>query len=117
MAKRRSKKDHERRRLLSEGYIECPGCGSLLRPNSRRCAQCGALTTSTKRALKAVAETKIGAQQLLACIDKGARSVRELSRSLNESQEFVRRCLHYLKEIGEITIDRKARPHRTILSK
>jgi len=65
-----------------------------------------------KRTLKAKAETKMGAQRLLAHIDKGTRSMRELSRDMNESSEFVRRCLRYLEEAGEITIDRGATPHR-----
>ena len=70
-----------------------------------------------KRSLKAKAEIKMGAQQLLARIDKGARSARGLSRDMNESPEFVRRCLRYLEETGEIKIDRKAKPHRIVLSK
>lgn len=54
VAKRRSKEFHERKRLLSEGYTECVSCGSLIKPGSRRCAECGALKPSTKRALVAL---------------------------------------------------------------
>jgi hypothetical protein len=55
MAKRRTKAQQEKSRLLSEGYIECNGCGRMLKPGARRCEECGALTWSTKRALMAVA--------------------------------------------------------------
>jgi len=65
-----------------------------------------------KRSLRAKAETKMGAQRLLACVDGGIRTVDELARDLKESTEFVRRCLQYLEEIGEVTIDRKSRPYR-----
>lgn len=55
MAKRRTKAQQEKSRLLSEGYTECNGCGRMLKPGARRCEECGALTWSTKRALTAVA--------------------------------------------------------------
>ena len=53
MAKRRTKEQHERMRLRSEGYTECNSCGKMLKPGARRCGECGALTWSTKRALTA----------------------------------------------------------------
>lgn len=53
MAKRRTKGQQEKIRLRSEGYTECGGCGKMLKPGTRRCADCGALTWSTKRALTA----------------------------------------------------------------
>lgn len=59
MAKRRTKEEQERKRLISEGYIECPGCGALLKPRARRCGKCGALTYSTKRAVYSVAAVAI----------------------------------------------------------
>lgn len=55
MAKRRTKTQQEKIKLASEGYFECRGCEKMLRPGSRRCPACGALTLSTKRALTAVA--------------------------------------------------------------
>lgn len=51
MAKRRSKQDQERKRLLSEGYTQCRGCDSLLKPKARKCPKCGALAPSTRKAL------------------------------------------------------------------
>ena len=55
MAKRRTKERQERIRLLSEGCSECRACGSMLRPGTRRCKECGALSSSARRALAAIA--------------------------------------------------------------
>lgn len=55
MAKRRTKVDQERARLVSAGYEECSSCGKMMKPGSRRCPGCGLLTRSTKRVLTAVA--------------------------------------------------------------
>lgn len=54
MAKRRTKEEQERKRLLSEGYTECSGCGALLKPKAKRCGSCGAFTYSAKKAIYAV---------------------------------------------------------------
>ncbi|MEM2891790.1 MAG: Ig-like domain-containing protein [Thermoplasmata archaeon] len=54
MAKRRSKEEQEKKRLLSEGYFECSSCGSLLKPGTRRCASCGTLTNATRKVIYAV---------------------------------------------------------------
>lgn len=59
MAKRRTKEEQERKRLLSEGYFNCSGCGELLRPRSKRCPKCGVLTPSSKRAIIALAVVAI----------------------------------------------------------
>lgn len=59
MAKRRTREEQERKRLLSQGYIECSGCGALLKPKSRRCRECGTLTYSAKRVLYAIAAVAI----------------------------------------------------------
>ncbi|HIJ16951.1 MAG TPA: nucleotidyl transferase AbiEii/AbiGii toxin family protein [Thermoplasmata archaeon] len=69
-----------------------------------------------KRSLKAKAEMKVGSQNILVYMEKGARSVTELSHELKESQEFVRKCLHYLEEAGEIVADRGSRPYRFTIS-
>ncbi len=55
MAKRRTKEEQDRKRLLSEGYTECSGCGTLLKPKARRCGKCGTLTYSAKKAIYAIA--------------------------------------------------------------
>ena len=55
MAKRRTKAQQEKSRLLSEGYTECNGCGRMLKPGARRCEGCGSLTWSAKRAFISVA--------------------------------------------------------------
>ena len=55
MAKRRTKTQQVRIKLVSEGYSECGSCKKMLRPGTRRCPACGALTVSTRRALTAVA--------------------------------------------------------------
>ncbi|MGQ9587106.1 MAG: Ig-like domain-containing protein [Thermoplasmata archaeon] len=55
MAKRRNKKESERKRLLSEGYTKCANCGGLITPRSWRCAQCGASTPSFRKALWSIA--------------------------------------------------------------
>ncbi len=55
MAKRRTKTQQERIALASEGYAECASCSKMLKPGTRRCPACGTLTSSTKRALTAVA--------------------------------------------------------------
>lgn len=55
MSKRRTKADQERKRLVAEGYSECAGCKKMLKPGTRRCPECGALTPSVKRALTAFA--------------------------------------------------------------
>jgi hypothetical protein len=59
LAKRRTKEEQEKKRLLSQGYFECSSCGTLLKPKSRRCGECGTLTYSTKRAIYAVAVVAI----------------------------------------------------------
>jgi len=53
LAKRRTKQGQERKRLLSEGYFECSSCGTILRPKTRRCGECGALTRTLKRTIYA----------------------------------------------------------------
>lgn len=55
MAKRRTKAQQERTRLLSEGYTECSSCGRMLKPDAKRCPECGSFTMPTKRALTATA--------------------------------------------------------------
>lgn len=55
MAKRRTKAQQEKSRLLSEGYTECSSCGKMLKPGARRCSECGSFTKSTKRAFTAAA--------------------------------------------------------------
>lgn len=55
MAKRRTKGEQERIRLVSEGYTECGHCKHMLRPGARRCPECGTLTPSARRALVALA--------------------------------------------------------------
>lgn len=59
LAKRRTKEELEKKRLLSQGYSECSSCGTLLKPRSRRCGECGTLTYSTKRAIIAVSAVAI----------------------------------------------------------
>lgn len=59
MAKRRTKGDHEKALLVSAGYEECAGCGKMLRPGTRRCPACGALTRSSKSTLKVAAVVAI----------------------------------------------------------
>jgi hypothetical protein len=49
MAKRRSKEDNERRRLLAEGYSECKDCGKLIKPRAWRCSECGTSTAIYKK--------------------------------------------------------------------
>lgn len=58
MAKRRTKEQQERMRLQSEGYSEC-SCSKMLKPGSRRCPACGALTPSAKRTLGVAAAVLI----------------------------------------------------------
>lgn len=58
----------------------------------------------------------MGSQNILVCMEKGARSVTELSHELNESQEFVRKCLRYLEDAGEIVADRGSRPYEFTIS-
>ncbi|MBE0518203.1 MAG: Ig-like domain-containing protein [Thermoplasmata archaeon] len=55
MAKRRTKEQQEKIRLLSEGYTECNSCGKMLNPSARRCPKCGSLTKSTKRGITVAA--------------------------------------------------------------
>ncbi len=54
MAKRRTKAQQEKLRLLSEGYTECGGCGNMLAPGAKRCPACGSLARSVKMVLTAV---------------------------------------------------------------
>ena len=42
-------------KLASEGYSECGSCRKMLKPGTRRCPACGALTSSTRTALTVVA--------------------------------------------------------------
>jgi hypothetical protein len=53
MAKRRNKKEHEKRDLLAKGYVECGGCSELSIPGSFRCSSCGKLFPKGKKAIAA----------------------------------------------------------------
>ncbi|GEM_PF-1190111 len=55
MAKRRTKTQQEKIQLASAGYTECHNCMKMLRPGTRRCPSCGALTVSTRKAMAAIA--------------------------------------------------------------
>lgn len=63
-----------------------------------------------KRALRSRAEVKMCSLQLLKEMDKGILSITELSKAIGESIEFTRRCISYLKDIGEIPTQSKRKP-------
>jgi hypothetical protein len=65
-----------------------------------------------KRSLKPKAETKMGAHRLLTEIDRGDLSVGKLTEAMKETPVFMRKCISYLEEIGEIRVDRNRRPYR-----
>jgi hypothetical protein len=70
-----------------------------------------------KRSLKSRAEIKMGAHQLLNEIQKGTLSVGKLSEITKETPAFTSKCLRYLEEMGEIRIERNAKPYRVNLEK
>ena len=65
-----------------------------------------------KRSLKSRAEIKMGGHRILTEIDTGYLSVSKLTEAMKETPTFMRKCIGYLEEIGEIRVDRKTRPYR-----
>lgn len=70
-----------------------------------------------KRGLRSKAEMKLGAQHLLRLVEEGVTSVKDLATEMDESPQFVSRCLHHLEETREIEVDKNIRPHRIKLLK
>jgi len=62
-----------------------------------------------KRALRSRAEIRVGAHQLLKEIGREAISIQQLSEGMDESLAFTKKCLRFLEEMGEITIQGDSR--------
>jgi hypothetical protein len=94
------------------GHLESPVWEAFLLVKIEEMEERYGVSVPWKRLLKSRAEIKLGANRLMKEIDRGTIAISRLSEVTKENPEFTRKCLRYLKEIGEIRIDRKTRPHQ-----